>query len=298
MRGLVVKKNADLFDVRFGEQVFACSCRGSLKKEGVFVGDKVEFNKNDLVIESVLKRKNLLIRPPMANLDKMFIVIAPKPLPDLYLVDKLILFCFVNGIDPVLCVNKIDSKAELEFYDKINDIYHKIVKVKKLSAKNGEVKEILGEVKGVCAFAGQSAVGKSSLINAIFGEAKEKIGDFAKKVERGKQTTRTVTLYKLKSGFLADTAGFSKLDESLIDLKPNEIAKYYPDFLEYIEKCKFRSCLHQNGKDCEIIKQVNLGNISKERYKSYLKFLEIKKNEKKWELKWKKMFMFLFQQIQ
>ena len=285
MRGIVVKKNADLFDVRFGEQFFSCSCRGNLKKDGVFVGDKVSFDKNALIIEKVEKRKNLLVRPPIANLEKMFIVIANKPAPDLYLVDKLILFCFVNGIDPVLCVNKIDDDRALDFYKNVYNIYEKILKVKKLSAKNGDVKEILSEIKGVCAFAGQSAVGKSSIINAIFGAEIEKIGDFAKKVERGKQTTRTITLYKFQKGFIADTAGFSKLDESLIDLKPNEIAKYYPDFLPYLNGCKFRSCSHQNSKDCEITKRVKSGDIAKERYENYLKFLQIKKNEKKWELK-------------
>ena len=285
MRGLVVKKNADQFDVRFGESVFSCKAMGNLKKDGVFVGDKVVFNKSSLMIENISTRKNLLIRPPVANLDRMFIVIAKKPEPDLYLVDKLILFCFVNGIEPVLCVNKIDSKAELDFYDQIKKIYKSVLKVVCLSAKNGYVKDILEKIKGVCAFAGQSAVGKSSIINAIFGEKREKIGDFAKKVERGKQTTRTVTLYKFQKGFIADTAGFSKLDESLIDVKPNEIDRFYPDFLPYIQGCKFRSCTHQNSKDCEIIKRVKSGDIAKERYENYLKFLEIKKKEKKWELK-------------
>lgn len=280
MKGVVVKKNADLFDVKFGQMHFSCTARGNLKKEGVFVGDKVEFDKTNLIIESVSKRKNLLIRPPIANLDKMIIVIAEKPAPDLYLVDKLILFCFVNDIMPILCVNKVDDSTL--FFEKIEKIYKNITKVIKTSALKKDVSSLEKNLSGVCAFAGQSAVGKSSLINAIFNEERERIGHFAKKVERGKQTTRTVTLYKTEKGYIADTAGFSKLDETLIDLKPNEISRYYPDFLPYIEKCKFRSCLHKNSNDCEIIKRVKSGDISKVRYENYLKFLDFKQKQKVW----------------
>ena len=285
MKGLVTKKNADLFDVRVGEQVFSCSARGGLKKDGVFVGDKVVFSKNDLIINEVLERKNLLIRPPIANLDTMIIVVAKKPQVDFYLVDKLILFCVVNGIKPILCVNKIDEEKDMFFYKSIYDTYHKALKVLKVSALNKQISELKNQIKGICAFAGQSAVGKSSLINALFNEDKEKIGDFAKKVERGKQTTRTVTLYKEEKGYIADTAGFSKLDEHLINIDSLELARYYPDFLPYLDKCKFRSCLHKNSNDCEIIKRVKSGDISKIRYENYLKLLQIKQNEKKWRIK-------------
>lgn len=277
MRGLVIKKNADKFHVKFGSSEVICTARGVLKQEGVFVGDRVNFDKKSLVIEGIMPRKNLLIRPPMANLDTMIITIAPKPQPDLYLVDKLILFCFVKGITPVLCVNKIEGQDE--FYQRIYSIYSQVLKVVKTSALEENTGELEKYIKGISAFAGQSAVGKSSLINAIFKQNLEKTGDFAKKVERGKQTTRTVTLYQTKNGYIADTAGFSKLDESLIDLEPIEIAKYYPDFLPYIEKCKYRSCLHKHSAHCAVAKAAFEGEISKERYENYLKFLEIKENK-------------------
>lgn len=280
MKGLIVKKNADLFDVRFGEQIFTCIARGSLKKEGVFVGDKVLFDKNNKIIEQILPRKNLLIRPPISNLDTMIIVIAKKPLPDFYLVDKLILFCFVNGINPILCVNKTDDPND-PFFNEITKVYHKVLKVIKTSAVMGDVKEVIGVMKGISAFAGQSAVGKSSLINAIFNQELEKIGDFAKKVERGKQTTRTVTLYKLGKNFIADTAGFSKLDEELIDLEPNEISRFYPDMIKFIPNCKFRSCLHINTDNCGVVEAVKKGEVSTQRYQNYLKILQIKQNSKR-----------------
>ena len=274
MKGLVTKKNADKFHVKYGSQEIICSARGNLKQEGIFVGDKVNFDNKNGVIEEVLKRKNLLIRPPMANLDTMIITIAPKPLPDLYLVDKLILFCFVEGIKPILCVNKIEE--ENAFFEHIQSIYSSILKVVRTSALTGDTSDLEKCIKGICAFAGQSAVGKSSLINSIFKENLEKTGDFAKKVERGKQTTRTVTLYRTKNGYIADTAGFSKLDENLIDLNPNEIAKFYPDFLPFIEECKYRSCLHRPSSLCGINSAVKKGLISRERYENYLKLLEVK----------------------
>lgn len=276
MRGLVTRKNADRFDVRVGEQIFSCIARGNLKKEGVFVGDKVVFDKKNMIIEQILPRKNILVRPPLANLDRMIITIAEKPSPDLYLVDKLIIFCFLKGIKPILCVNKVDQNED--FYEKIRKIYSKVLPIIKSSAKENNVEEVVKHIKGITCFAGQSAVGKSSMINCIFGEDLEKIGDFAKKVERGKQTTRTVSLYCLKNNnFIADTAGFSKLDEELLDLEQNEIARYYPDMIKFIEKCKFRSCLHKNSKDCAIIKAVEEGEIAKERYENYLKLLESKR---------------------
>jgi len=279
MKGLVVKKNADHFLVRFGQNEFNCTARGNLKQKGVYVGDKVEFSKSDLVITDIQERKNLLVRPPIANLDTLIIVIAPKPKPDLYLVDKLIIFSTLNGITPILCLNKVDQDPL--FAKNIKKIYGNILKIVETSAFNKNTSELEKCVKGVCAFAGQSAVGKSSLINAIFDENKEKIGDFGKKVERGKQTTRLVTLYKLKDGFLADTAGFSKLDERLLNLEPIEIARYYPEMIKFIPNCKFRTCTHKNSDNCAVIKAVKEGIISEVRYNNYLKLLENKMLERR-----------------
>ena len=130
--------------------------------------------------------------------------------------------------------------------------------------------------------AGQSAVGKSSIINAIFQDELAKTNGLSKKIERGKQTTRLVSLYKLKGGYLADTAGFSMLDLSYIsDLEPRELSSYYPDFLEARAKCKFRSCLHEGG-ECGVIEAVKKNKISLLRYENYLKILEELKNAKKY----------------
>ena len=134
----------------------------------------------------------------------------------------------------------------------------------------------------MCAFAGQSGVGKSSLINSLCGKNETEVGDLSSKLDRGKQTTRIVNLYKFEKGYLADTAGFSKLDLNMIsNIEKDDLARFYPDFIEGRALCKYRSCLHENG-DCGIIKLVKSGDISKRRYQNYLKILEEIKNYKKY----------------
>lgn len=271
MKGLVIKKNANLFTIESEGKNYLVKPRGTLKKDGIFVGDRVEFNQT---IERVLERKNILIRPPMANLDRIFIVLSSVPSPDFLLVDKMILCCFVKGIEPIIVVNKEDI-ADNNFIELVEKTYKNVAKIIFCSAKEGNVEELKKEVKGICAFAGQSAVGKSSLINSLLGEGVAEVGELSLKIERGKQTTRMVSLYKLGEGYLADTAGFSSLEVSmLVELEPREVARYYPDFLPYLQECKYRSCLHQIAGDCGIIKNLEKGNVSEIRYKNYLKIID------------------------
>ena len=265
MSGLVLKKNADKFTVEMDGQTSIMSAR-NLKKEGIFVGDKVECQNG--VIERVLERKNLLIRPPLANVDTMIIVVAFQPKPDFLLVDKLLVFCMVKGIIPILCVNKSDLSEN--FVSDVKKIYKNVVDIVSISTLDGSVMKLKKYIKGITALAGQSAVGKSSIINALLGEKLATIGDFSKKVMRGKQTTRLVELYDLKNGnYLADTAGFSKLSEELLLVNENELKDYYPDFIKYAHECKYKSCQHLSLKDCGIVNAVREGKISKTRYENY-----------------------------
>ncbi len=265
MSGLVLKKNADKFTVEIDGRTSIMLAR-NLKKEGIFVGDKVECQNG--VIERVLERKNLLIRPPLANVDTMIIVVAFQPKPDFLLVDKLLVFCMVKGIIPILCVNKSDLSEN--FVSDVKKIYKNVVDIVSISTLDGSVMKLKKYIKGITALAGQSAVGKSSIINALLGEKLATIGDFSKKVMRGKQTTRLVELYDLKNGnYLADTAGFSKLSEELLLVNENELKDYYPDFIKYAHECKYKSCQHLSLKDCGIVKAVREGKISKTRYENY-----------------------------
>jgi len=278
MTGLVVKKNANLFTVECEGKRIDISPSGKTKAKGIFVGDYVEFNN---AITSVKTRKNILIRPPMANLDKLFIVIAPSPKPDFVLVDKILIYCHVKGIEPILVINKTDI-ADNDFVQKVVNDYS-CYKTISLSAKSGNVESLTNEIEGICAMAGQSAVGKSSIINSIFkSENITEVGDLSAKIERGKQTTRLVSLYKVHNGYLADTAGFSLLDLSFVsDITKEELASYYPDFLEGRKECKYRSCSHEGG-ECGVIKLLKEGKISKRRYQNYLKILQELKLAKKY----------------
>lgn len=280
MKGLVEKKNAG----RFVVSGIDCVARGNLKDNGIFVGDKVEFDKNQRIIENVLPRKNLLIRPPLANLDRLIIVVAPVPKPDFMLVDKLLIFCKKNNIKAVICVNKSDIlTAQLK--EVIQNTYSKVADIIYVSAKNGDVSLLAEQIKGICAFAGQSAVGKSSLLNAMHGEIKEQVGDLAKKTLRGKQTTRLVSLYKFGKGYIADTAGFSKFDETLLQIDERKLAQFYPDFAPYLGDCEYLSCTHTNEKKCAIKNNAARGKISALRYENYLKIYQTIKENKRYEKK-------------
>ena len=197
------------------------------------------------------------------------------------MVDKILVYCYLNNITPILVINKIDIAKE-EFLDRVYKAYSAYLKIIKVSAKNDYLEDIEDEIDGICALAGQSAVGKSSIINAIFKDNKTEIGSLSKKIERGKQTTRVVQLYKIGKGYLADTAGFSMLDLGMVsNIEKDELSAYYPDFLEARSHCKYRSCLHELG-DCGIIKFVKEGKISKNRYENYIKLLNELKQIKKY----------------
>lgn len=279
-RGRILKKQADLFSIELDNgRILDCVARKNLKKEGLFVGDFVELDEAD-AIKKLETRKNILIRPPVANIDKMIIVLAPIPKPDLYMIDKLILFCRLNNIEPIVCINKKDLNEE--FCKEIAKIYNKIVKTIIISTFDETFENVKKQMKGVCVLAGQSAVGKSSIINALKGENVAKVDTFSKRVERGKQTTRTVELFKFgKNKYLADTAGFSKLDEGLLELQESEVKAYYPDFLQYAEQCKYKSCLHINSGDCGVVKALKCGKINKIRYENYVKLTQTLKNLRK-----------------
>ena len=157
-----------------------------------------------------------------------------------------------------------------------------MTKVIKVSTKNNVITALANQILGVWALAGQSAVGKSSIIKTLFGRDVCEIGDLSAKVQRGKQTTRLVELFKFGNGFLADTAGFSMLDLSYVaKLKERELSTYYPDFLKFRAFCKFTSCLHTSFDVCGIIDAVKAGEISKVRYQNYLKLLQQIKDGKK-----------------
>ena len=282
-KGIVVKKLADKFWVKSDDFTFICVPKKNLKETGLFVGDYVYFDETHKQILNIEKRNSLLIRPPIANIDQIIIVVAPIPKPDLLLVDKLILFAFVNDIKPILCINKNDI-AKQSFIDNIMSAYKNVLNIVIVSAKES-IENLDCVLKNkISAFAGQSAVGKSSLTNAILPSLNIEIGDMSK-IERGKNTTRHTELYEIgKNTFIADTSGFTSLDEKYLPIDFENLSKYYPDFINYLAKCKFRSCSHIYEENCSVKTAVKNGEIDFGRYDRYKIIYENLKKE--WKRKY------------
>lgn len=276
-KGVVVKKLANDFWVKCDNDVFVCKPRGTLKSSGIFVGDNVMITLDHTnTIDKILERKNLLIRPPLANLDQLIIVISPIPKPDFMIVDKLILFCYSHGIKPVLIVNKQDLSCELNSY--VLNNYSTFIETAFVSAKTNENLTLLTQIlKGhLSAFAGQSAVGKSALINSLFKNVKAVEGELSQKINRGKNTTRHCEIFYNNDFMIADTAGFTSLDENLLTIPYYELAFYYPDYNKYKQECRYSSCAHYNEpeNDCKIKQLVKVDKLDKERYNRYRKLYE------------------------
>lgn len=224
------------------------------------------------MITALYPRKNELIRPYVANIDALLIVVAPVPQPDWICVEKLILNCHHQQITPAIVFNKTDrtTKEEVEgFLAPYQGEFFTFA----VSAETGEGLDALREyIRGklVC-FAGQSAVGKSSLINALAGKNIQ-VGELSKKISRGKNTTRHVEIYDLADGQAVDTCGFSVMDS--VDIKYDELVYYYDEFLAFQQKCKYTNCTHTNEPACAVKQAVERGELNAHRYERYVKLYE------------------------
>lgn len=263
--------------------IYQSTIRGTTKRDyEIMVGDFVEFsvlNENKGVIEKVLPRKNRLIRPYVSNIDNLIIVVAPVPQPDWVLVDKLIISCYIEGVEPILCLNKVDL-ADNVLVENFFAPYKDELKCIKTSVINENVglKELYTVMNGkLSCFAGQSAVGKSSIINAILGRQVMDIGEMSKKVQRGKHTTRHIEIFDYGYGRVVDTCGFSLLE--LGELLPEDLTYYY-EYVKFMDKCKFANCTHINEPDCKVKEEVAKKNLSQERYDRYkIIFNELKEKQ-------------------
>ena len=282
IKGIVIKVNSDLYKVNTGSKIADYTAKGKFKfkKMNIVVGDYVEVN--DDVIEKIYNRKNEFIRPPIANIDQLVIVVSTaNPKPDLELLDKQLIMAEVNNVEPIICVNKIDLSDN---YDDIIKIYEKIgYQVVTTNAKDGigiEKLAIFLQNK-VTALTGNSGVGKSALTNNIFGQEMSEEGETSEKLEKGKHTTKFVELYKIAANtFLADTPGFSTYE--MKNITYSELDKYFLEFVPFISKCKYRGCSHIKEENCAVKEAVEDRKIDSGRYDRYCKFYQKLKEEKKW----------------
>lgn len=293
MEGLIIENKANLYKIKINNQEYIATARGKLKNDSLtpVVGDIVKFtildeNKQTAVIEEIKERKTYIKRPKLANITQIIFVVSSKhPKPDLLLLDKQLAFARYSHIKPIIVLNKIDLDDKQEFLS-IAKMYEKIgYKVIQTDAKNGiGVDELLLELKNnISAFSGNSGVGKSTLINYLFKKEITEEGEISQRNKRGKNTTTDIKLYELENNtYIADTPGFSTFD--VFEIPYKELDKYFIDFNNVIEECKYIGCSHIKEEDCGIKNKLNKGEISKTRYDNYVKiYNELKdKEEHKW----------------
>ena len=285
-----------------GEVVTLTSfAKGNLKRdeEKLAIGDNVILELDDTTPDSIIiaeigRRKNILIRPPIANLDYLFIVFAAKkPTPVLETVDKLTSIAIHNSIIPVIVITKSDLSDKIA--RELADIYERVgIDTFITSSETGEGTAPLGEyirenVKDgrTAAFAGASGVGKSTLMNALFPSLTLATGDISHKIERGKHTTRHVELFSLEGGgFLADTPGFSLIDFARFDFFAlDDLLPTFPELLAYVGECRYADCAHvgESAEDCAVARAERDGKIPETRLASYRSIYKVLKEKKSYE---------------
>ncbi len=283
IEGRVVKEVGGRFFVKTDDGVMVCSARGKLKEIGeLYVGDVVFVDDSDSpVIEKLAPRESMLVRPYVSNIDGIVIVLAVTPQPDFLLADKMIVGCVEQQLDAIVCVNKCDLDGSGDLVAKVKTEYGGVADVIAVSATEGRgVDALKGMIRGrFFCLAGQSAVGKSSLINALCGGERMAVGALGRNA-RGRHTTRHVEIIELGDGTsIADTCGFSRYEIPLVD--PATLAGCYVDFDEYRNVCRFRGCTHTVEECCGVKEAVAEGKLPKERYDRYLQLYE--EMSKRWE---------------
>ena len=271
--GLIVRALSGFYYVKTGEgQEVECRARGLFRKQEISpcVGDRVELEETGEgkgQVVAILPRKNSLVRPPVANLDLLVLVVSScEPLPNLLVLDKLLAIAECQNIPPAIVL----TKSDLEDPSPVADIYRKVgYPVFVVSSETGEgVEEVRAFLSGkLCAFTGNTGVGKSSLLNRIDPRLSIETAQISQKLGRGRHTTRHVQLYEQPGGgYIADTPGFSAVDlERFQVILKEDLELCFPEFEPYRTKCRFTGCSHTKEKGCAVLAAVEAGEIPKSR---------------------------------
>lgn len=285
-KGLVQKSISGDYSVIHQDEIYVCKPRGVFrhKESNVKVGDYVDFDPQSKIITKVYPRKNDLIRPVMANIDKAFLVISIKePDLNLNLLDKMISILEYNNIEIIIIFTKNDLLNDNESikFDSINKYYQSIGYKTFVSSKDSFDSSILQELKNsVCVLTGQSGVGKSTLLNNMDKALNLKTNEISKALGRGKHTTRHIELYPVGGGYLADSPGFGNV--AFDEMDELTFSQTFIEFFKESDGCKFNHCTHVNEPKCAVKEKVLNGKILKSRYDNYLLFInEIKEAKKR-----------------
>lgn len=274
MQGRVIKLISNKWTVLTDNGLsLECSCIGKFKylKESPLVGDLVIVDEKNKVINKILPRKNVLIRPPVANIDQALILTSTiEPSFSSNLLDKMLVIIEYNNIKPIICFTKYDLLEDKTYIDSVIEYYKKIGYDVFINDEIDNIKNILN--KKVSVLTGQTGVGKSSLLNRLKEDLNLKTGEISKALGRGRHTTRHVELLKIEDGLVADTPGFSSLD--FIGMNKNDIKDNFIEFYENQDKCKYQDCMHIKEDGCYIKEMLKEKTILDSRYDNYKKFIE------------------------
>ncbi len=272
-QGQIITLQKNQYIVKSDDLKVSCVIRGKIRQQQLLprVGDFVLFDENKKVIEKILPRKNSFLRPLVSNIDQAIIVTSVKE-PDfsLSLLDRLLTLMELAKVEGIICLTKLDLISDIEKKDileKMNyyqELGYKVV----VNTDLDSIKELLKDKTSV--FIGQTGAGKSTLLNKLSPDWKIKTGEISKALGRGKHTTRTVELFEFLDGQVLDTPGFSALNFE--GYKREDIKEAFREFKLYT--CPFKDCSHTKEGECEIKRQVELGNIMRSRYQAYLQYLK------------------------
>ena len=292
MNGTIIKALSGFYYVSAENSVYECRARGKFRLDGTspLVGDRVSFSisgNGKGYIEKVHERKNFFIRPAVANIDVLvFIAANTNPVTDPFLIDRVSVITEEAGCELIVCINKTDIDTADELYDIYSSSGFDTFRV---SAFDGSgIDELKSALKGkVCAFTGNSGVGKSSILNAIVPELKLEVGEVSEKLGRGRHTTRHVEFFSIdEDTFIADTPGFASFEvEMMQTIDKQELQYDFREFGSYIGKCRFADCAHLKEPGCAVTEAVQNGRIKLSRYQSYKRLYELSAQNKFWENK-------------
>ncbi|MCI8475362.1 MAG: ribosome small subunit-dependent GTPase A [Oscillospiraceae bacterium] len=289
MEGIIFKALSGFYYVDCGGELLTCRARGKFRHEKVspLVGDRVNVvpqGDGTGTVDAILPRKNQFWRPAVANIDYLVVVASGAvPVTDPFLIDRVVAVAERQGCESVICFNKWDLEQPQALYETYRAAGFPTLRV---SAETGEgLEELSTLIAGkVCAFTGNSGVGKSSILNALEPAFHLQVGDVSEKLGRGRHTTRHVELFRLKNGaVIADTPGFASFEEEGVGCPPEELQYAFREFSPYLGQCRFLDCAHVKEQGCAILEALSQGKLSQTRHDSYVRLYRQAREIPEWQ---------------
>ena len=286
---IILKSIGGFYYVKSGDDIIECKAKGKFRNLSLspVAGDIVDIESDGStnVISKIHERKNKFIRPPFANLDLMILVVSTvEPAPNYLVIDKMCAIAKHKDVDVAIVVTKSDVSEWQQIYDTYTKAEYPVFHTGEDDSH--QLEQLRELMKGrLCAFSGNSGVGKSTLLNKLFPHLELETGRISRKLGRGKHTTRQVEIFQMEDCMVADTPGFSSVELDYDNFISKDDLQYaFIEFEEYIGKCKFNDCSHTSEIGCAVKSALSEGEIAPSRYESYVSLYERQKNIKEWEL--------------